>query len=37
MKEKWYENDWIISLVAVLSLAFAAVGNYYYHGGYLVW
>ena len=37
MKEHWYENDWLLSILAVLGLFLAAVGNYYIHGGHIVW
>lgn len=37
MKEKWYNNDWFISFMAVAAIAAAVVGNYYYHGGHIVW
>lgn len=37
MKEKWYMNDWFITIVATLALLATVVGNYYLHGGRIVW
>ena len=37
MKTKWHDNDWFISILAVLVLAAGVVGNILYHGGQLVW
>jgi hypothetical protein len=37
MEEKWYDNDWFLSFMAVLSLILGAVANYYIHGGHIVW
>lgn len=34
---KWYENDWLVSVAFVALCALALVGNYYYHGGHIVW
>ena len=35
--EHWYENDWLISFMAALSLMMAVVANYYMHGGHISW
>ena len=37
MNDKYYYNDWFLSLMSVLLLALAAVGNYYIHGGHISW
>ncbi len=37
MRQKWYDNDWFICLLAVISLIAAVLGNYYLHGGHLAW
>lgn len=37
MTEKWYNNDWFVSIFAVATMFAAVVGNYYYHGGHIVW
>jgi hypothetical protein len=37
MKEKWYNNDWFVSFVFTLAMAAGIVGNFYYHGGHIVW
>lgn len=37
MKQKWYDNDWFISFMAGIALVATVIGNYYYHGGHIVW
>lgn len=37
MSKKWYNNDWVVSMCAVLAWIAAIVGNYFYHGGRVVW
>jgi hypothetical protein len=37
MRHKWYNNDWFLSFMAAATFALAAVGNYYIHGGHIVW
>lgn len=36
-EEKWYDNDWLYAIAAGLVYIVTIVGNYYYHGGHLVW
>lgn len=37
MKHRWYNNDYVISFAVVAAFVLAAIGNYYYHGGHIVW
>jgi hypothetical protein len=37
MSEKWYNNDWFLCMIAAVAAAITIIGNYYYHGGHLVW
>lgn len=37
MKENIDRDDWIACILTGLGLIAAAVGNYFYHGGHLVW
>lgn len=37
MRKKWYETDWFYIMVAIFSLIFSAVANYYVHGGHIQW
>ncbi len=37
METKWYENDWVIGIVAQVVWIMTVIGNYIYHGGRLVW
>lgn len=37
MKEKWYMNDWFLSIMAAMGIVLAALGNYYLHGGRIIW
>lgn len=37
MKEKWYNNDWFLGFLAGAAIAVTVIGNYYYHGGQIVW
>ncbi len=37
MKEHWYENDWVLSLLSGLTMLVTVVVNYYYHGGHIQW
>lgn len=37
MKEKWYINDGFLIFLAVAAMFAAVVGNYYIHGGHIVW
>ncbi len=37
MKAKWYNNDWVVCILAGIVLVLMVVANYYYHKGILVW
>lgn len=37
MKQKWYDNDWLVSLLTAIAIALTIIGNYYYNGGNIVW
>lgn len=37
MSKQWYDNDWFICFMVGLTALAAIVGNYYYHGGHIVW
>ena len=34
---RWYYNDWFLSVMVVVALVVAAAGNYFIHGGHIVW
>lgn len=37
MKKKWHDNDWLVSILAVMGLVAGVFGNILYHGGYIQW
>ena len=37
MSTKWYNSDWFLVIMAIVTMTMTIVGNYYYHGGRLVW
>ncbi len=37
MKENIDRDDWIACILTGIGLLAAAVGNYFYHGGHIVW
>lgn len=37
MQEKWYDNDWLLCILAVISIIAAVMGNNYINGGHIVW
>ena len=37
MKDSWYNNDWFVIFLTVLAIIATIIGNYYYHGGHIVW
>lgn len=37
MKENIDRNDWIACIATGIILVACVVGNYFYHGGHIVW
>lgn len=37
MKQKWYQNDWFITISASVAIVATAVANYLFNGGHVVW
>lgn len=35
-KEKWYMNDWLLVLIAMICGVITVLLNYYFHGGHIV-
>lgn len=34
---KWYDNDWVLCILAAIGMMVTVFGNYIYHGGCVVW
>ena len=37
METRWYDSDWFVCLMACIGLAVMVMGNYFIHGGRIVW
>ena len=37
MEQKSHNNDWLISFMAAVAIVATVIGNYYFHGGHIVW